>query len=899
MWPFRKHTEKRPRWWDYRTWLAKFDLLDRLAGLRKREALSPEHLDELANAFSPEAALPDRDAVEGSSPVRSSATWKVTRPIWMVTSRFLHKWDELQGRLAKIEPEALMHLDVRDAQHEADRLRRQFLWHLRQGWLTLVESKLQVELFLVLAVLDVQAEHPTRALLMAQKVPRWIKGRAKELKPAVRYRTFKRLTRLYLVLAQGFLKQNQPARALTCIKDAVSMHTLDAGHWQTLIGLLEQCEAPDGKAFDMYIDYLSCCSPGQPDAITARVSDRLRQIVQVPDAARPDDRDEAIHRLHRIHQTADWLDWPLLRMAEEDLQSEHLGRARTKLEHVYDRAQNATRAHTAFLLGQVAFYEEKYGEADAHFDDALEGGVDLAGVYEFMGVAKAHVGEYEVALERIEQALEVAPGDLYLLTQKANILLSMNRLEEAQEQFEALLTADPDCIEAHFGLAKILELEQAFEEAAARYRQVLERDPVHVPALFSLALVLLKKKKVAEATTALQRVHQHDARHLPTRAELGILMIKKGIETHAARLDVGIEHLRACEQARYPDKRVAYWLGRALVETGAYEEGLSCWEPLLKKNPKSKRLADQIEWARFLQAVALGKEGQQEAAVEALAALPDTAYRQLPVAPALVHFGINLARKALVEGRHERARQLIGEVLEHEPGHTKALLVEAMSRLVCRELSREELAALTQAMNEGSEKEICKLLLWFHGRTVLAEADPEDGLWHGIARAQIPDLLSDDPALALINFLQESTVPAASPDEDVPEQLLALTSRLGSRPLFAVDDLGWRIARAMEESGAPRTRWMQSLREALEERDSPPLRFALGILALQERTLNDDALFVQQTVTRENERLVEYLTTIFGYAAAQEIKNIHKEPARISQAHHWLTQAIDLTGSVL
>jgi tetratricopeptide (TPR) repeat protein len=816
---------------------------------------------------------------------------------------FTSRGDEekrLPGFLDKLADKPLPIFDLEAAEGEAKRIRREFPRLLEQPQDTPEEQ----ELALVTAILDLGSRHNTGV-----SEPERIASRARETieresDPQIKRRLLTRQAQLDFCLARRHLDRGDKIRSKESAYNALSAGALKMDERREMINILLQCDALEERAFHFYLEHLSHCRSDWDEKLSGGVIAKLRQMSGFTEASSLDDRELALQRKRRIHLAAPWLDWPLVELAEIDLQSKRIEPAGRKLESVYPPADEGLSSHTAFLLGQVAYYQEKYDRADYYFDEALRSGADVASIYEFMGVAKANIGAFDPAMVYIDKALAVSPEDSYLLLQKANVLLCQERLGEAQTYYDQTLSREPDHADALFGLAKIEEISGRLDEAFILYDQILSQTVEHAPAKFSLGLILLKRGNVEEAKELFEQVHKHDSSHLPTRLELGILLIREVIESPPhrlgagsdRRLDAGVEHLRRCEQAKYPDPRIGYWLGRALAEKGSYDEALSRWEPLLTSGYDS-RLAYQIEAVRFLKALDLNRAGDTDGALNLLENLPREAQTSLPVDDIVCLFNLNLARDALLDGRHERAAALLEQARAIRPDNARANFLLVMNKLGQGDLAKEELRAIINRLADGVEKELCRLLDWLHERRFDLALEPGDELWARVSRSGVPLRVADDPALQLSDLLSRivSRRKNGQPVEEADvERLIELGSRLEDGEFFSSDDLGWWMAWLILTSEA-RGRLAEQLRAVWDQRSNSAVTLALGLILLNFKRHEEGVEMVRLGMREENPRLADYVARIFGQVAHKEIIRIGKEPQRIRRAHELLRQTATLT----
>lgn len=216
-------------------------------------------------------------------------------------------------------------------------------------------------------------------------------------------------------------------------------------------------------------------------------------------------------------------------------------------------------------------------------------------------------GRYAEALQQLEPAQQVEPGNPVVWHLSAACLKALGRAEEAEGCWRQALRLAPDLADAHYSLALLLHEQRRPDAAIDGYREVLRIDPRHVPALNNLGSALARLGRLEEA-------------------------------------------LHCYEQAvsLNPDHAAAWHnLGRALGEVGRFDQAHRALEQAIQLTPRQRR-------ARYYRSLANLKRiepgephlPEMEALARELPALPDADRVQL-------HFALGKAYGDL--GRRERS----------------------------------------------------------------------------------------------------------------------------------------------------------------------------------------------------------------------------------------------------
>lgn len=124
------------------------------------------------------------------------------------------------------------------------------------------------------------------------------------------------------------------------------------------------------------------------------------------------------------------------------------------------------------------------------------------------GQARLALGDSRVALDRIEEALRVFPGDLDVLAEKAAALYELSRFEPAADLLTRILEEDPDDAGAHWLLGSCLERlgrAEAAERSRDRARELAPEDFPHPVALSPDAFEAAVEEALAELPEPVRR----------------------------------------------------------------------------------------------------------------------------------------------------------------------------------------------------------------------------------------------------------------------------------------------------------------------------------------------------------------------------------------------------------
>jgi tetratricopeptide (TPR) repeat protein len=143
----------------------------------------------------------------------------------------------------------------------------------------------------------------------------------------------------------------------------------------------------------------------------------------------------------------------------------------------------------------------------------------------------------ESALHEIEAALAQRPELVQLHFERARLLASMGRLQEAKQVYLDILIRDPNQFAAFNNLGVILNELGYRKEALQVYREVVRRFPDNPPGILNLARLLYKLNELSEARVQYENVLRLVPDHVGAHQGLSCLLTE--LQEEGAALEHG------------------------------------------------------------------------------------------------------------------------------------------------------------------------------------------------------------------------------------------------------------------------------------------------------------------------------------------------------------------------
>jgi Tfp pilus assembly protein PilF len=171
--------------------------------------------------------------------------------------------------------------------------------------------------------------------------------------------------------------------------------------------------------------------------------------------------------------------------------------------------------------------------------------------YRLRAIAWYEKGHFPEALSDIDQSLTLDPGDVTALHQRGNVLLALNRLEDAAQDYERTLKIVPDDAGVWNNYGVALEGLGRTNEALQAFRRAMECHPPSESAFLGMAFLQIRSGRLEVAAGTLDQLEKLEKR--PNAVALAIRSVlarERGDASQASALE---------QQARALDPAAAAW----------------------------------------------------------------------------------------------------------------------------------------------------------------------------------------------------------------------------------------------------------------------------------------------------------------------------------------------------
>lgn len=306
--------------------------------------------------------------------------------------------------------------------------------------------------------------------------------------------------------------------------------------------------------------------------------------------------------------------------------------------------------------GMQAIQNLDYQTALSHFEEARAQGENERLICRGMGIAYMGMTEYARASACFEEALKLSNGLLENMDYDLNYYLAAaytkeNRLSEAEETYNAILTMKPEETDAFFLRGNVRIGQGKIEEARSDFDKVVAMEPENYDRLIEIYEVLDYYGQTEEGKAYLQNALSQENSKM-TAYDKGRMYYYLG-EYQQAYI--------ALEEARSGGSAEAFlYLGRAYEATGDYNYASSVYNAYLAKDTSNAEIYNQLglcemakgEYEKALSAFQSGMKAENNNIQQTLAYNEIVAYEYL--------------------GDYQKATVLMKTYLQNYPDDTKA-----------------------------------------------------------------------------------------------------------------------------------------------------------------------------------------------------------------------------------
>jgi tetratricopeptide (TPR) repeat protein len=243
-----------------------------------------------------------------------------------------------------------------------------------------------------------------------------------------------------------------------------------------------------------------------------------------------------------------------------------------------------------------------------------------------LGVSLEHAGRNAEAIQHYEAALRLKPGFPEAHNNLGNALLRDGRIPEAIGQYQTTLRLRPDFAEAYYNLAGAFDRAGRTAEAIQNYETALRLKPDYVEARINLGNVLHRAGRNAEAIRQYETALKINPEHAMAHYDLGVALDRTGrtpeaiqhyvaalrlqpdlVEAHnnlgvafgrSGRFPEAIAEFRAALRLRPDYAEAHYNLGNTLVVGDRWDKAIVEYEEALRAQPDYPAARENLAMAR-------------------------------------------------------------------------------------------------------------------------------------------------------------------------------------------------------------------------------------------------------------------------------------------------------------
>jgi tetratricopeptide (TPR) repeat protein len=231
-----------------------------------------------------------------------------------------------------------------------------------------------------------------------------------------------------------------------------------------------------------------------------------------------------------------------------------------------------TPADTSQLVAMIN--AGRYVELEAKSRELLERQPNSGVVWQILGLSLSRQGKD--ALQALEMAAQLLPGDPGAHNNLGNALGRLGRLDEAVTSFRRALRLSPDLAEAHQNLGRALLDLRRIDEAAASCRRAIELKPRYAEAHETLGTALLELGQFADGAASYRRALEIDPQFAETHNNLGLAWAELG------RVDDALASYRRALEINPEFAEAHNNLGNGLRGLGRLDEAVASYRRALE-----------------------------------------------------------------------------------------------------------------------------------------------------------------------------------------------------------------------------------------------------------------------------------------------------------------------------
>jgi tetratricopeptide (TPR) repeat protein len=231
------------------------------------------------------------------------------------------------------------------------------------------------------------------------------------------------------------------------------------------------------------------------------------------------------------------------------------------------------RAKEVFLHSLDLF--PKNPDIYSYLADLAEFEGNNADVHYYQGMLNAGKAKYDLAINELETALEIEPDKIEALIKRADILIKLDRLNEAEKTLNNVRDIKPGESETYYLMARIAAIRKNYIESIKLLERSIELNPQNIPAAKMLAESLFAGDSKELAIEVLRNAEIYAPKDANLKHRLGKYLYEMGRYEEAAEVLESAEELMKFSAPLYLDLARTYKkLGKERLTTIMLERAI-------------------------------------------------------------------------------------------------------------------------------------------------------------------------------------------------------------------------------------------------------------------------------------------------------------------------------------
>jgi tetratricopeptide (TPR) repeat protein len=240
--------------------------------------------------------------------------------------------------------------------------------------------------------------------------------------------------------------------------------------------------------------------------------------------------------------------------------------------------------HAHFVWGMLFEEAGNYLEAEEELKKSVQLQPDCEEALEELGNILMKLNKTQEAIDTYEKLIHINKDNYQAWVGKARAFFSTERWKETIHCYEEAIRIRPDCYRSYYSMAAALDEAGKQKEAIEAYHSAIALNPEFADAYNNLGILLLMQGRREEALEVYEEGIKRNKRHDGLFFNMGMCLYEEGkyaqaVAAYRNALDINPNELE-----------IYYYLGSALTEMRNYNDAIDAYKSALEIKPSDSEL---------------------------------------------------------------------------------------------------------------------------------------------------------------------------------------------------------------------------------------------------------------------------------------------------------------------